>query len=95
MSAAEVLQVDPLQSAVPPQAGHQVRDRLAGTHGSDQEDHPLRSQIPDKRKRDRIQQRHVVGDGHQAAAVVALVQSPAGLLEQRHRVDLPVRAQAA
>ena len=95
MSAAEVFQVDPLQPAVPPQAGHQVRDRLAGAHGGDQEDRTLRGQVPDKRKRGGIQQRHVVGDGHQAAAVVALVQRPAGLLEQRHLAGLPVGAGTA
>ena len=95
MSAAEVFQVDPLQPAVPPQAGHQVRDRLAGAHGGDQEDGTLPGQVPDKRKRGGIQQRHVVGDGHQAAAVVALVQPPAGPLEQRHRAGLPVGAEPA
>lgn len=37
-----------------------------------------------------VEQRRVVGDGHHAAAVVAFVQGPAGLLEQRDGVDLPV-----
>ena len=50
MGAAEVVQVDPLHPAVTPQAGQQVRDRLPGAHGGNQEDHLLRGQIPKKGK---------------------------------------------
>jgi hypothetical protein len=50
MGAAEVMQVDALHPAVTTQTGHQVRDRLAGTHGGDQEDCLLRGQIPQQGK---------------------------------------------
>ena len=90
LGPAEILQVDPLHPAVPPQAGQQVRDRLAAAHRGDQEDRPLGGQIPEQGERGGVEQRHVVGDGHHAAAVVAFVQGLAGLLEQRDGAGLPV-----
>jgi len=45
MSTAEVMQINPLYPAVPPQTGHQVRHRLTGAHGGDQEYRRSRGQI--------------------------------------------------
>ena len=95
VGAAEVVQVDPLQPAIPPQAGQQVRDRVAGPYGGDQEDRPLRGQVLKEGQGRGIEQRRVIGDEHQAAAAVTLLQGAAGLLQQRHRVDLPVGGRTA
>ena len=81
MRPAEVVQVDSLRPAVPSQAGQQVRDRLAGAHGGDQEDRSLRGQIREQGQRRGIEQGHVIGDGHDPMPAVALVQGPAGLFE--------------
>jgi hypothetical protein len=90
---AEVIQVDPLEPAVAPQVGQQVRNRLTGAHGGDQEDRPSRGQVPEQGQRGGVELGHVIGDGHQAAATMALVQGLTGLFEERHRVDLPVGAE--
>jgi len=45
MSTAEVMQINPFYPAVPPQTGHQVRHRLTGAHGGDQEYRRSRGQI--------------------------------------------------
>ena len=55
----------------------------------------MRGQILKEGKGRGIEQGRVIGDGHQAAAVVTLPQGAAGLLQQRHRVDLPVGARTA
>ncbi len=90
LGAAEILQVGPLHPAVAPQAGQQVRDRLAAADRGDQEDRSLGGQVPEQGERGGVEQRRVVGDGHHAAALVPFVQGPAGRLEQRNGVDLPV-----
>jgi len=90
LRAAEILQVGPLHPAVAPQAGQQIRDRLAAAHRGDQEDRPLGGQVPEQGQRGGVEHGRVVGDGHHAAALMAFVKGPAGLLEQRDGVDLPV-----
>ena len=67
---AEVVQVDPVQPAVPPHAGDEVGDRFAGPDGRDQEDRLLLGQVPEQGQRHVVEQRDVVGDGDQATAFV-------------------------
>ena len=57
LGAAQLFEIDSLHPAITPQAGHQVRDRLARAYRGKEEDRSLRDQIPEKGQRGGVQQR--------------------------------------
>src|SRR5215469_13653749 len=90
VGSAEVAQVDPVETAAAPHVGEQIGHRLAGPYRRDKEDRLLPGQIAEQRERDIVEQRHVVGDGDEAASFVPLEQAAPRPLEQHGGVELPV-----